>query len=170
MSSNESIVGPDDSVRLNPKKRVTCTLTAQVKHPVTGAVRLSASLTVKVGSFVTGIDILHYNLACYVGDDLTATAYSTGYLPQPSSALTVRSGYETINVFVGQNDILNDKLLNAFVITPENTTDAVVETIEDETVVNYERGYNILKAGTTKVTKTVYDGIEYMDKGNQAAV
>ena len=75
VSDNENIVGPDATGRMTPKKKGTCTLTAQVYNP-DGSVRLSASLTVKVGTFVTYINMLHSNISCNIGDDLTS------YLPR----------------------------------------------------------------------------------------
>jgi len=75
-SSNTSVVSQDESGIWMPVGKGTCTMTAKVYHPVTGAVRLSASLTVKVTNDAQSLELLHGSLRCYVDDDLT------DYLPR----------------------------------------------------------------------------------------
>ena len=94
------------------------------------------------------------------GSDMTAQTRL--YILQPATALTVKSGMEKIEVFVGQSTELTDAINQAFVVTPDNTTDVMVYTIEKEDVVENERDvtFTPLKAGTTKITATLYD---YLD-------
>ena len=91
------------------------------------------------------------------GSDMTAQTRL--YILQPATALTVKSGMEKIEVFVGQSTELTDAINQAFVVTPDNTTDVMVYTIEKEDVVENERDvtFTPLKAGTTKITATLYD-------------
>ena len=94
------------------------------------------------------------------GSDMTAQTRL--YILQPATALTVKSGMEKIEVFVGQSTELTDAINQAFVVTPDNTTDVMVYTIEKEDVVENERDvtFTPLKAGTTKITATLYDFLD----------
>ena len=87
------------------------------------------------------------------------TAQTRLYILQPATALNVKSGFEKIEVFVGQSTELTDKLNEAFVVTPENSTDVLSYTIEKEDIVENERDATFYpkKQGTTKVTATLYD-------------
>ncbi|MBR6320770.1 MAG: Ig-like domain-containing protein, partial [Prevotella sp.] len=89
----------------------------------------------------------------------TLTAQTRLYILQPATALNVKSGFEKIEVFVGQSTELTDKLNEAFVVTPENSTDVLSYTIEKEDIVENERDATFYpkKQGTTKVTATLYD-------------
>lgn len=86
---------------------------------------------------------------------LTATTMLT--IPNPATGLSVKSGYETITVAMGESETLTQKLNDAFIVTPANHTDDFEYVIADETVITWERDiFYTQKTGTTTVTGRVY--------------
>lgn len=94
--------------------------------------------------------------ASVTGSTLTASTVLT--IPNPATGLTVKSGYETITVFTDGHTELNQKLKDAFIVTPENNTDYFEYVIADQTVISEERDeFFIENPGTTTVTCRVYN-------------
>ena len=92
------------------------------------------------------------------GSDLTA--YTDIVIYNPATAISVNRGYETIEVYVGEDDKLTDLLKKAIKVTPENTTITLSWDIADEEIVKYDdedQKYKAIKGGTTKLTVTVDD-------------
>ena len=92
------------------------------------------------------------------GSDLTA--YTDIVIYNPATAISVNRGYETIEVYVGEDDKLTDLLKKAIKVTPENTTSTLSWDIADEEIVKYDdedQKYKAIKGGTTKLTVTVDD-------------
>ena len=95
--------------------------------------------------------------ATLAGTDLKAT--TEFWIYSPITAITVNSGYETINVYVGEGDKLTEQLKSAITIEPANTTDYTLWEFADKSIVTYDADKNQyvpLKVGTTKATAMAY--------------
>lgn len=109
VSSNESVVGFDATGRLTPFSKGSCTLTAQV-YNADGSVRLSASVTVRVGTFVTYINMLHSSLQCIVGEDLTS------YLPRTFEIQPAAADDNTVTYTVIRGDGVLEKRADGHIV------------------------------------------------------
>lgn len=83
---------------------------------------------------------------------------ATVTVKNPATAITVKSGYETIIVNVGDATTLTQKLSEAIQMTPADATDRVMWTSSDENVVTQNMTnaqWNPVTKGTVTMTATV---------------
>ena len=73
----------------------------------------------------------------------------------PATAINVNSGYETVEVYVGESEKLTEALKKAVTVVPANSTSRIWWEFADESIVGYDdmtEKYIPLKGGTTKAT------------------
>ncbi|MBR0276089.1 MAG: hypothetical protein IJQ76_07770, partial [Prevotella sp.] len=90
------------------------------------------------------------------GTDITAETDLTIY--SPATAINVNSGYETIEVYVGETTKLSEAIGKAFSLVPANSTSSYYYEVADKDVVSYDEAnatFTPLKGGTTKITAIV---------------